>query len=65
MMPKGIGVFRARLPEILEDGENGLLLEVRETLADGHEEVRGLTGGRRVAGRGSRRMPRPIRAAGG
>ncbi len=42
VMPKGIGVFRARLPEILEDGENGLLPEVREALAEGYEEVREL-----------------------
>ena len=42
VVPVGIAVFRKRLPEILEDGENGLLPEVREMLADGYEELLGL-----------------------
>ena len=42
VVPIGIAAFRKRLPEILEDGENGLLPEVREMLADGYEELLGL-----------------------
>ncbi len=42
VVPVGIEAFRKRLPEILEDGENDLLPEVREMLADGHEELLGL-----------------------
>ena len=42
VVPVGIEAFRKRLPEILEDGENGLLPEVREMLADGYEELLGL-----------------------
>ena len=39
VVPAGLAAFRKRLPEILEDGENGLLPEVREMLADGYEEL--------------------------
>ena len=39
VLPKGVGAFRKRVPEILEDGENGLRPEVREFLSDGYEEV--------------------------
>lgn len=42
VIPLGANQFRKRVPEILEDSENGLLPEVRELLADGHAEVLGL-----------------------
>lgn len=42
VIPLGANQFRKRVPEILEDGENGLLPEVRELLADGYAEVLGL-----------------------
>ena len=42
VVPTGVEAFRKRLPELLEDGESGLLPDVREMLADGHEELLGL-----------------------
>ena len=42
VIPLGVNQFRKRVPEILEDGENGLLPAVRELLADGYAEVLGL-----------------------
>ena len=42
VIPQGANRFRKRIPEILEDGENGLLPDVRGLLADGHAEVLGL-----------------------
>ncbi len=42
VVPLGANQFRKRVPEILEDGENGLLPTVRELLADGYAEVLGL-----------------------
>ena len=42
VIPWGVNRFRKRVPEILEDGENGLLPEVRELLAEGYAEVLGL-----------------------
>lgn len=42
VIPQGANRFRKRVPEILEDGENGLLPEIRELLADGYAEVLGL-----------------------
>ena len=42
VIPLGANQFRKRVPEILEDGENGLLPTVRELLADGYAEVLGL-----------------------
>ena len=42
VIPQGANRFRKRVPEILEDGENGLLPDVRGLLADGYAEVLGL-----------------------
>lgn len=42
VMPKGIGVFRRRVPELLEDAENGLSALFRELLAQVYEQVRAL-----------------------
>ncbi len=42
VIPLGPNRFRKRVPEILEDGENGLLPVVRELLEDGYAEVLGL-----------------------
>jgi hypothetical protein len=39
VMPKGLGVLRRRLPEILEDGENGLSDLFRELLSACYQEV--------------------------
>ena len=42
VMPKGIGAFRRRVPELLEDGENGLSELFRELLAQLYAQVRAL-----------------------
>ena len=42
VVPLGTNRFHKQMPAILEDGENGLLPEVRELLADGYAEVLGL-----------------------
>jgi transposase len=44
VMPKGLGVLRRRLPEILEDGENGLSDLFRELLSACYREVVHLDG---------------------
>lgn len=44
VMPKGLGVLRRRLPEILEDGENGLSDLFRELLSACYQEVLHLDG---------------------
>ena len=42
VLPQGVKAFQRQVPDLLEDGENGLLPEVREMLADGYEELLGL-----------------------
>ncbi len=42
VMPQGIGAFRRRVPELLEDAENGLSELFRELLAQLYEQVRAL-----------------------
>ncbi len=42
VMPKGIGAFRRRVPELLEDAENGLSALFRELLAELYAQVRAL-----------------------
>jgi len=39
VLPRGGGVVRRRLPEILEDAENGLLEPMREVLAEAYERL--------------------------
>ena len=39
VIAQGIGVLRRRLPEILEDAENGLSMAARELFAELHEEL--------------------------
>jgi transposase len=39
VIPKGIVHFRRRLPEILEDGDNGLSADIRELLSELRDEV--------------------------
>lgn len=40
VIPKGISIFRRRLPELLEDAENGLSDLVREVLSELSEQLR-------------------------
>jgi transposase len=42
VMPKGIGAFRRRLPEVLEDGDNGLSDLFRGLVAQTWEQIRDL-----------------------
>jgi len=42
VMPKGVGAFRSRVPQLLEDADNGLSGLFRELLAQLYEQVRGL-----------------------
>lgn len=42
VVPKGIGAFRRRLPEVLEDGDNGLSDRFRELAAQTYRQIRDL-----------------------
>ena len=42
ILPKGVNVLRRHLPELLEDGENGLNDLFRRLLAEGYQQLKGL-----------------------
>lgn len=44
VLPKGVNVLRRRLPELLEDGENGLSDGFRRLLAEGYRQLQELDG---------------------
>lgn len=44
ILPKGINVLRRRLPEFMEDGENGLSDVFRRLLAEGYQQLQDLDG---------------------
>ena len=44
IFPKGLNTLRRRLPEVLEDGENGLSDRFRRLLAQGYQRLRELDG---------------------
>lgn len=44
VLPKGVGALRKRLPEVLEDAENGLSAMLRRLLARGYQQLQELDG---------------------
>ena len=44
IFPKGVNTLRRRLPELMEDGENGLSALFRRLLAQGYQQLRELDG---------------------